>query len=254
MKILLTNDDGIFANGLCALYETLSLEHDVFVVAPDSEKSAVGHAITISDPLRVREVKRNGIFYGWAVNGTPADCVKLALSEIIQEEIDIVVSGINRGANVGINVLYSGTVSAATEAVILGRRAMAVSLNSFRDTDYCYAAYVVSQLLAHIDRLKTDRIIAYNVNIPDLPPKRIQGIKFVKQDTNPHKQKFKKNIDPRGNIYYWQDYDFLEFDEKENSDVIFINRGYITVTPIYYDLTAYDVLNKILSSEISINI
>ncbi len=251
MKILLTNDDGIYALGLCALYETLSLDHDVVIVAPDSEKSAVGHAITLADPLRVRLIKRSGMPYGWAVNGTPADCVKLALFEIINEP-DIVISGINRGANVGINVLYSGTVSAATEAAILGVKSIAVSLNSFEETDYCYASYVISQLLPWIINLNLSKNIAFNINVPALSPKMIKGIKFVKQDIYPYQQKFRKNIDPRGNIYYWQDGDMKVNHKDSNVDISALNQGYITITPIYYDLTCYNTLNIISLSDINI--
>ena len=128
MYILLTNDDGIHAPGLWALYQALRPEHEVEVVAPESEQSAVGHAISLLNPLRVKRVNKNGSFFGWAVSGTPADCVKIAMAEVLPRRPDMVVSGINLGSNVGINVLYSGTVSAATEAAIMGLRSMAVSL------------------------------------------------------------------------------------------------------------------------------
>ena len=129
--ILLTNDDGIYAPGLWALYQELRQLGEVSVVAPESEQSAVGHAISLINPLRVKKVSLDGGVQGWAVSGTPADCVKIALSELLPESPQMVVSGLNLGPNVGINVLYSGTVSAATEASILGVRAMAVSLNSY---------------------------------------------------------------------------------------------------------------------------
>jgi len=252
MKILLTNDDGIYANGLCSLYETLSIDNDVIIVAPDSEKSAVGHAITLADPLRVRLIKKNGQPYGWAVNGTPADCVKLALYEIINEPVDIVISGINRGANVGINILYSGTVSAATEAAILGVRSVAVSLNSFSDHDYCFPAFIISQLLPWIINQNLTEKVALNINFPAITPKLIKGIKLVKQDLLPYHQKFSKNIDPRGNIYYWQDGEVKTNHNDREIDIIALNEGYITITPIKYDMTCYNTLQNISLSEIYI--
>ena len=149
MKILLTNDDGIFAKGIEVLHKHLSQDHEVVVVAPETEQSAVGHAITLTDPLLVKSVNRNGIFFGHAVKGTPADCVKLAINELVEQQPDLVVSGINLGANVGINVIYSGTVSAATEGAILGVPSMAISINTFRDADFEPAARF-ARLLARL--------------------------------------------------------------------------------------------------------
>ncbi|MGD8372893.1 MAG: 5'/3'-nucleotidase SurE, partial [Syntrophobacterales bacterium] len=140
MKILLTNDDGIYSKGIEVLYEHLSRDHEVQVVAPEIERSAVGHAITLTDPLLVKPVDRNGAFFGYGVKGTPADCVKLAINEVMEQQPELVVSGINLGANVGINVIYSGTVSAATEGAILGVPAIAVSINTFRNPDFEPAA------------------------------------------------------------------------------------------------------------------
>src|SRR5512147_2000350 len=147
MRVLLTNDDGIFAKGIETLYLTLQDEHDVTVVAPETEQSAVGHAITMIDPLRVKAVNRNGTFFGYALNGTPADCVKLAITELLKPPPEIVVSGINMGANVGVNVIYSGTVSAATEAAVLGVPSVAVSMDSFDTTDFTAATEFIPGLL-----------------------------------------------------------------------------------------------------------
>lgn len=253
MKILLTNDDGIHSTGICALSEILSISHDVYIVAPDSEKSAVGHAITLSDPLKVREVKKDGKFFGWAVNGTPADCVKLALTEIIKDNIDIVISGINRGANLGINVLYSGTVSAATEAAMMGYKSIAVSFDSFHENNYCYPAYVTSIIAEKITKLNF-KGISFNVNFPNVPPNKIKGIKFVKLDISPHQQRFKKNIDPRGNIYYWQESEIVDNIKDDSYDIQALKKGFITITPIKFDLTCYETLNKIINSNFNIEI
>ena len=136
MNILLTNDDGVYAEGIWALYKMFAERYSVTVVAPDRERSAVGHAITLDEPLRAEQVEVNGGYQGYAVSGTPADCIKFAILELLDTKPDLVVSGINLGPNVGINVLYSGTVSAATEASILGVRALALSLNTYKKTDF----------------------------------------------------------------------------------------------------------------------
>jgi len=245
MNILLTNDDGIHARGLCALYEALREDYEVFVVAPDAERSAVGHAITLVDPLRVNVIKKNGWHFGWAINGTPADCVKLAVYEIIKKEIDLVVSGINIGANVGINILYSGTVSAATEAAILGIPSMAISINTLKDPDFCCAAYIATKLVAWIEDLSMPKGIALNVNIPALPPGRILGIKWTRQGLSPYEEEFDKRVDPRGNRYYWQASQKLAMVEEEDVDSVALEKGFITVTPIKYDLTAHEYLGAI---------
>ncbi|WP_456370195.1 5'/3'-nucleotidase SurE [Thermodesulfatator atlanticus] len=246
MRILLTNDDGIFAEGLCALHDALCGEHQVIIVAPEAERSAVGHAITIADPLRVRKIKRNNIFFGYAVSGTPADCVKLALYEIVNGKVDLVLSGINRGANVGINVLYSGTVSAATEGAILGYPSIAVSLNEYLEPDYCFAAYFTSCLIEFLAKNGFPKNICLNVNIPAIPAHQIKGIKCVRQSTKPLIEKFEKRIDPHGNIYYWQCSEkFIE--EDPDTDVVALKEGFITITPLYHNLTSFEILAKIKS-------
>lgn len=250
MRILLTNDDGIFAEGLCALYDALAEEHEVFVVAPEAERSAVGHAITIADPLRVKKVKRGRKFFGYAVNGTPADCVKIAIHELIGPEIDLVLSGINRGANVGINVLYSGTVSAATEGVILGYPGIAISINAYRDPDYCFAAYFASCLVENLEEIIFDSIFCLNVNIPALPAHQIKGIKWVKQSTTRLLEKFEKRIDPHGNVYYWQCSErFTETDPE--TDVVALAEGFITLTPLHFTLTNLEILQQLQTRKFS---
>ncbi len=236
-RILLTNDDGIHAMGLCALYEALhSKGFHVDVVAPDSERSAVGHAITLSDPIKIKEVYRLGDRFGWAINGTPADCVKIAVNALLEARPNVVVSGINRGSNTGINILYSGTVSAATEAAILGIPSIAVSVDSFSDKDYCFAAFfmaeLVSRLVKHEDRCKS-----LNVNIPAIPAHLIKGVKLVRQCNSPFKERFEKRVDPRGNIYYWQCSSEFDWKKAKGTDIYWLKKGYITVTPIKFDLT-----------------
>jgi 5'-nucleotidase len=245
MRILLTNDDGIHAPGLCALYETLKEDHEVFVVAPDSERSAVGHAITLTDPLRVRTIKRNRLPFGWAISGTPADCVKLGVHELVEGPIDLVLSGINQGANVGINVLYSGTVSAATEAAILGITSMAISLDEYREPDFCFAAYFSNDLVSWIKNAGLAPRVAINVNFPSLPPHRIRGVKVTRQGTARLQERFNRRIDPRGNTYFWQASATLAGTEADDVDSIALRQGYISLTPIQFDLTSYQSLTSL---------
>jgi len=246
MNILLTNDDGIYAPGLAALYQELCRLGEVWVVAPESEQSAVGHAISLSHPLRVRQVAVDGGVSGWAVTGTPADCVKIALAELLPGTPDLVVSGINLGPNVGINVLYSGTVSAATEASILGVRAMAFSLNTYKNADFHRAARLAGEVL---DRLLPwpdwSPQICLNVNLPDLPRELIRGIKFTRQDVGPLVEHFERRVDPRERIYYW----LAEINERRpvdlDTDFGALQAGYVSVTPIHHDLTHYPSLERL---------
>lgn len=244
--ILLTNDDGIYAPGLWALYEELSQLGEVAVVAPESEQSAVGHAITLTSPLRVKKVNLDGV-EGWAVSGTPADCVKIALAELLPAWPDLVVSGINLGPNVGINVLYSGTVSAATEASILGVKGVALSLNSYdQDADFTAAAILARRVLAQIrDWENWSNGICLNVNLPALPPDRIKGLRITRQDTGPLVEHFERRVDPRKHVYYW----LAEINERKamdpETDCGALAAGYISITPIHHDLTNYHSLKEL---------
>jgi len=248
MHILVTNDDGIHAPGLISLYQDLRAFGKVTVVAPESEQSAVGHAISLSEPLRVRQVSLDGEVPGWAVSGFPADCVKIALAELLDEPPDLVVSGINLGPNVGINVLYSGTVSAATEASILGVRALALSLNTYKKTDFVRAARLARQVLARLLEWPgwTSEVVL-NVNLPDLPPDQVRGVKFTRQDVGPLVEHFERRVDPRERIYYW----LAEINDRQapdlNTDFGALAAGYVSITPIHHDLTHYPSLEDLLS-------
>ena len=247
MHILLTNDDGIYASGLAAIFHEFSSLGKVTVVAPESEQSAVGHAISLNQPLRVRSVSMHGDILGWAVSGTPADCVKIALAELLPEPPDLVVSGINLGPNVGINVLYSGTVSAATEASILGIKAVAFSLDTYKHADFPRAAALARQVLAGLlDWPGWPPEVCLNVNLPDLPLDQVQGIRFTRQDVSPLVEHFERRVDPRERIYYW----LAEINDKTPPDPATdfgaLKAGYVSVTPIHHDLTHYPSLEKLL--------
>lgn len=241
-RFLLTNDDGIYARGLLALYQELSKDAECLIVAPEVEQSAVGHAITISRPLMVRKARKNGSFLGYAVLGTPADCVKIGLGELAGGPVDLVVSGINRGANVGINVLYSGTVSAATEAAIMGLPSFAISLDSHDEADYSAAARFARKMAAFLlDHPLAN--VALNVNVPAIPEGEIRGVVVAKQSRARLTESFDKRVDPRENIYYWlagQSRPPLQ--ELDDTDAGALKRGMIAITPIHHDLTRHDLI------------
>jgi 5'-nucleotidase len=245
MLFLLTNDDGIYAKGLSSLYDELSREADCLIVAPEIEQSAVGHAITIFRPLMVRRATKNGKFLGHAVYGTPADCVKIGIKELAQKPVDMVVSGINRGSNAGINVLYSGTVSAATEAAIIGIPSLAISLDTHKEADFTYAAKFARKMTRLILGSPELKGSAINVNIPCLPPEKIKGIVVVRQNKNNVVETFEKRVDPRENTYYWISGKYTAAAEEKDSDVAALAAGFITITPIQYDLTRYDLLDSL---------
>jgi len=243
MRFLLTNDDGIYARGLAALVQELSKDAECLVVAPEIEQSAVGHAITIARPLMVRKARKNGNFIGYAVAGTPADCVKIGICELAGGPIDLVVSGINRGANVGINVLYSGTVSAATEAAIQGVPSLAISLDSHQEADFTTAARFARKMAAFVLENPLPHV-ALNVNVPAVPEEEIRGVVVAKQGRARLMESFEKRVDPRDNIYYWLAGETeLPAREDEESDGSALKRGMITITPICFDLTRHDLID-----------
>lgn len=245
MRILLTNDDGIYAKGIEVLHEHLSMDHDVVVVAPETEQSAVGHAITLTDPLRVKSIDRNGTFFGYAVKGTPADCVKLAINELMNPPPDLVVSGINLGANVGINVIYSGTVSAATEGTILGIPAIAVSINTFRDPDFRPAARFARLLVRQVKEHGLPPYTSLNVNVPAISESKIRGVRVTRQGVTRFVEKFDRRMDPRENVYYWQCGSTPPLEEDGDTDASALANDCISITPIQHDLTNYDFLESL---------
>jgi len=243
--ILVTNDDGIYAPGIYALYQAMSEIGDARVVAPESERSAVGHALTISDPLRVWEVDRYGEIFGHAINGTPADCVKLAVKAILQKKPDLVVSGINQGPNTAINVIYSGTVSAATEGTLMGIPSIAFSLASFRKSDFDFAAHFATHLARKVleDGLPQGTLL--NVNIPALPGQEILGVKITRQGKGRYEEYFEKRVDPMNRNYYWLAGKKLQLDNDSDVDDVAVLEHYIAITPIQFDLTDYKALKHL---------
>ena len=239
LRILLTNDDGIAAPGIAALWRAVRDLGEVTVVAPDSERSAVGHAITLADPLRVADYEGPDGLVGHAVSGTPADCVKIAVRAILPRPPDLVLSGINQGANMGTNLLYSGTVSAATEAAMLGVPAAAISLADRHFSDFSAAAACARRIAVEIGRRGLPRGISLNVNVPPLPAAAIRGTVLARQGRVRVLEWFDRRIDPRERHYYWMVAERLEDEADAGSSVddAVVSAGFISVTPINFDLT-----------------
>jgi 5'-nucleotidase len=240
LRILLTNDDGIYAPGLRAMRRELKKLGEVVAVAPATEQSAAGHSVTITTPLIVQEVAgEDGTPMGWAVEGRPADCVKLALRELLPEPPDLVVSGLNAGSNAGINVLYSGTVGAAIEAAFFRRISIACSLEvtRARPADFPRAAALARQVVEQILRHNPEGGSLFNVNIPDLERGPVRGIRTVPQNVAPYVEEFDRRTDPRGRVYFWPGADFSCPEPHPDSDVTALSEGYITVTPLQFNLT-----------------
>ena len=248
--ILVTNDDGIYTDGIYWLWEAVKDFGNALVVAPDTEKSAVGHAITITNPLRTKYMNRKGGFSGYAVNGTPADCVKIAVRSILKSPPDLVVSGINYGANVGTNVIYSGTVSAATEGTFLGIPSVAVSIDSHHPEDFKPAMDITQNTLNKVLEFSLPEGTLLNVNVPDIPGTKIKGTRITTQGNAYFKDRFEKREDPRGNIYYWMTGESIDPDSSGNTDNWALKDGYISVTPIHYKLTNKTFMSDLESWEI----
>ena len=247
MRVLLTNDDGIHAPGLMALYEELNGDFELDIVAPESEMSAVGHAITLSSPLRVQTVDKNGTFFGYGVTGTPADCVKIAVQELLKKTPDIIISGINLGANVGVNVLYSGTVSAATEGAFWGIKSAAISLNTRTNPDFRFSARFSREIIRFITEEGLQGGTALNVNIPALPADKITGVSITRQGVGRFDERYERRIDPRGKIYYWLSGETPFEEEIHDADSKALNENRISITPISYDLTCLEEKERLQS-------
>lgn len=246
MRILVSNDDGINAPGIRALAETLATEHEVWVVAPDRERSATGHALTLHKPLRVETIDFfRGVAGAWAVNGTPSDCIKLGSWALIKGKPDVVISGINRGPNLGMDIIYSGTVSAAVEGSMMGYPALAVSSASFDDKHYDAAAKSVLGLLEKIMANPLPSRTLWNMNVPAVPFEQLAGVAITKLGVRRYTDVFESRVDLRGRTYYWLAGEVIESDEAANSDVMAIRQNKVALTPVHYDLTSYTLLQDL---------
>jgi len=241
MHILLTNDDGYHAIGVQTLYRTLRslTEHDISIVAPEGQRSAMGHSITLFQPLFITEHSLDDNQKGYAISGTPSDCVKIAVQGGLINKPDLIISGINQGSNLGTDVFYSGTVSAAMEGVILGIPSLAVSLASYEFIDFEPSAVYLAKNLDYI--VKNNQEGLMNINFPGRPQSEWAGVKVTRLGKTIYDNVFERRVDPRGRIYYWQCGNRIE-DLEEDTDLRAIQEDFISITPMHSDLTDFECL------------
>ena len=242
VQILLTNDDGIYAPGLAAMERELSSMGDVCVVAPATEQSGVGHSITFLNPLICKEVYDGDRRRGWAVEGSPADCVKLGIFEHCSQRPDVIISGINGGLNAGINVLYSGTVAAAIEGAFFGITSIAVSLEFDEHAQFEKAAQTARGIIQQILAAKQEEPQLYNLNIPTSAIENPQGLRVVPMGVERHGEHYIKRIDPKGRPYYWATNEPPPMPGEHETDLTALAKGFVTLTPLQYDMTKHPVL------------
>ena len=245
--ILITNDDGITAPGIRALIEVMNTIGDVIFVAPDSPQSGMGHAITINSTLFVEEVKVDkGKQKEYSCSGTPADCVKLAIREILDRKPDLCVSGVNHGSNSSINVIYSGTMSAAIEAGIEGIPAIGFSLLDYNwNANFKASKAFIKTIAENALKEGIPKGVILNVNIPNLPENEIKGIKVCRQAKANWEEEFDKRKNPQGKDYYWLTGKFVNLDKGEDTDEWALNNGYVSIVPVQFDLTAHHYIQNL---------
>ena len=240
--ILITNDDGITAPGIRNLVEAVKGLGKIIVVAPDKPQSAMGHAITIGQPLRMNKIDLFEGVEAWQTSGTPVDCVKLAVDKILHRKPDLCLSGINHGANHSINVIYSGTMSAAMEASIESIPSIGFSLLNYNyEADFGPAKHYVTKIVSSLLLKKMDKHMLLNVNIPSVPVELINGIKICRQAYAKYEEDFKERKDPQGKKYYWLTGEFVNMDKGKDTDVWALKNNYVSVVPIQFDLTNYQL-------------
>lgn len=246
MRILITNDDGIQAKGIQTLWKELAGIGEVFVAAPDVEKSAMSQAITVHHPIRVDKycLEEEGLC-GWKIGGTPTDCIKIAVEALMDKKPDIIVSGINHGSNMGTDVLYSGTVSAAIEGALHGIPAVAVSLDGWSHYDFRPAAQFISKLIKKVENTRIASNTLLNVNVPALSAEQINGVEITKLGVRQYENVFEKRRDPRGRVYYWMGGNVIAHNNDDDSDISAVERGKISITPIHFDLTDYAMIKAL---------
>ena len=241
MRILVSNDDGVLAPGLCALVNALSTVADIDVMAPDRNRSGASNSLTLSRPLRVKQLA-NGYY---SVEGTPTDCVHLALTGFFDNVVDVVVSGINEGGNLGEDIIYSGTVAAAMEGRYLGLPAIAVSMVGDTIQYYDTAAVIVKQLVLKLSSIQLPLKTILNVNVPDLPLDKIYGIEITRLGARHRAEPMIKELDPRGHPIHWVGAPGPEADAGPGTDFFAITQGRVSITPLHLDMTHYSVFKQV---------
>jgi 5'-nucleotidase len=253
VHLLITNDDGIYAKGIRVLAKELSMIAKITLVAPDRERSATGHAITVHYPLRVEPVSVDGAADAYAVDGTPSDCVKLSLEALLPDKPTMVISGINRGPNLGTDILYSGTVSAAVEGIIHGVPSFAISLDCFDDGPYYdVAAAIAKKVVLKINEHGLPPGVLLNINVPTVPTEKLRGIKITTLGTRRYRNVFDKRVDPRGRTYYWLAGDVIDLDDDIDTDTMAVKDGFVSITPVHFDLTDYRVMEQLKNWDLTI--
>lgn len=252
--ILLVNDDGIYAPGLAALVKEIKKIGEVLVVAPATEQSAVGHGITLHAPLRVWPANKNGELFGYAVSGTPADCVKIAYWTLLKDKKPaLLISGINHGSNTGINVIYSGTASAAAEGTFLRIPSFAISISTYEKVDFSFAARFAGRLAKKILDNGLPQATYLNVNVPPVAEEKIEGIEITRQGMAVFTERFENRIDPHKKTYYWLTGKKEDLDlEPDDADDVVVLKNKIAITPINYDMTHYKFMDKLKSWDIKL--
>ncbi len=242
--ILVTNDDGITSPGITALAAVMKEIGDVVVIAPDKPQSGVGHAITINSTLRIHKTKFHGVPEEYSLSGTPVDCVKMAFSKIMKKRPDVCVSGINHGSNISINVIYSGTMSAAIEAAVEGIPSIGFSLMNYSiDADFTASKHFAKTITLEVLKHGLPKDTCLNVNIPPLHLSEIQGMKVCRQARANWVEEFDERKDPSGNPYFWLTGKFINYEAgKTDTDVWAIENNYVSVVPVQFDLTAHSAL------------
>ncbi|MFW6178049.1 MAG: 5'/3'-nucleotidase SurE [Desulfohalobiaceae bacterium] len=249
MHIILTNDDGIWALGLRSLYQELcAAGHLVTVIAPLTEQSAVGHAVTLSSPLRIKKVN-DGDFQGYGISGTPVDCAKIALGTVFDIDPDLLVSGINSGANVGVDILYSGTVAAATEAALAGVPALAVSIDDFQPRELTEQARFAAEFASRQNWQDLPQRRILNLNFPAGAWKDCQCLRLCPQTQAVYQDWYEKRVDPRGGDYYWLCGEIPAQALESGSDRDLLSQGFMTLTPLTFDFTDLELLKKLYCEE-----
>ena len=245
MRILVTNDDGILAPGIEALYRALADMGDVQVVAPETSQSAVAHAITVLSPMIAHHIDVKGAFRGWSVDGRPADCVKLAMLELLDERPDFVVSGINAGVNTGINVLYSGTVAGAAEGSFFDVPSMAISLELSDKLDFERAGMIARQVFERYVESKPPAGTCINVNIPALDKGWPKGLRVCPQGIVPMNDSYHRADDPRGRPVFWLDGSMPDRNVCRDTDLGVVMDGYVSITPLRFEVTDHAMLSQV---------
>ncbi len=251
MNILVSNDDGIAANGIRVLTEELAKRHNVYVIAPDRERSASGHSLTLHTPLRVEEIDeaRTGARRTWVTTGTPGDCIKIGVNAILEkdEQPDFVISGINHGPNLGADILYSGTVSCAMEGAMLGIPSIAVSLASMHADyeDFNFPARFIVSLLDKIKEFRFPKKCILNVNIPKLEQEDISGVAITELGRKMFTDTYEKRIDPRGKVYYWLAGELINESDNAKTDIAAVKNNKISITPVTYEMTRNETMEEL---------